>query len=222
MVTQAIIANGNVLDPTVSQTGINIFTNGADTRTRGIDLTASYASDLFGLGRVNWTLSGNYNKTKITKIGLAPATLTPAGATQPIALFDAGVISNLERASPRWKLIAGAFFTSGPLSVTLRETVYGKTAQDVSPDGGTFYRQTVKTAGITDLQVNFKLTRSIELSAGANNLFNKRPPNYRVLPAAGGLTGTVVTGGNIYDSPLTSSPYGINGGYYYGRINFSF
>jgi iron complex outermembrane receptor protein len=34
-VLAAIKANGNVLDPTVTQTGINIFTNGLDTRTRG-------------------------------------------------------------------------------------------------------------------------------------------------------------------------------------------
>jgi iron complex outermembrane receptor protein len=33
---------------------------------------------------------------------------------------------------------------------------------------------------------------------------------------------TLVNGGNQLDAPLTFSPYGINGGYYYGRIDFSF
>ncbi|MFX5999163.1 hypothetical protein ABTF05_22545, partial [Acinetobacter baumannii] len=50
IVTQAIVANGNVLDPTVTQTGINIFTNGASTRTRGIELTANVPSDFGSWG----------------------------------------------------------------------------------------------------------------------------------------------------------------------------
>jgi len=41
-----------------------------------------------------------------------------------------------------------------------------------------------------------------------------------VLPCA--IPRTIVTGGNVYDAPMTFSAYGINGGYYYGRINFSF
>ncbi|WP_294392580.1 TonB-dependent receptor [uncultured Sphingomonas sp.] len=216
-VTAAIIANGNVLDPTVSQTGINIFTNGADTRTRGIDVTASYTTPLGGMGSVNWTLSANYNRTKLTEIGLAPAALTPPGGTRPVALFDAEAISNLERASPRVKLVAGAFWTMDALSVTLRETLYGKSSQDVSPDGGTYYRQTIKTAAITDLELSYKLSSVIELSAGANNLFNKKPPKIQVLADE-----TIVNGGNNFDAPLTFSPYGINGGYYYGRVTFSF
>lgn len=217
VVTTAIIANGNVLDPTVSQTGINIFTNGADTRTRGVDATASYTTPIGDMGSINWTLSANYNKTKLTKIGLAPTTLTPAGGTQPIALFDAEAISNLERASPRVKVVAGAFWTMDRLSVTLRETLYGKSSQDVSPDGGTYYRQTIKTAALTDLELSYKLTDAIELSAGANNLFNKKPPKIQVLADE-----TIVNGGNVFDAPLTFSPYGINGGYYYGRVTFSF
>jgi iron complex outermembrane receptor protein len=54
-VTAAIIANGNVLDPTVTNTGVNIFSNGLDTRTRGVDLVVSYPTDLGEFGRINWT-----------------------------------------------------------------------------------------------------------------------------------------------------------------------
>ena len=42
VIVDAIIANGNVLDPEVTaegDTGINLFTNGVTTRTRGVDLT---------------------------------------------------------------------------------------------------------------------------------------------------------------------------------------
>ncbi|MGH1560054.1 TonB-dependent receptor domain-containing protein [Caulobacter segnis] len=40
-VNAAIAANGNILDSTVTSTGINIFSNGLDTRTRGLDFVVS-------------------------------------------------------------------------------------------------------------------------------------------------------------------------------------
>ena len=214
IVTTAILANGNVLDPTVSQTGINIFTNGANTRTRGVDLVASYATDFGTLGTVNWTLSGNYNETRITKLGIAPATLGG------IPLFDVGAQANLETASPKVKLIGSAFYTVGKLSATLRGTMYGRSSSLLSPDGGTYYRQRVGTAYIQDVELNYKLTRALEVSIGANNLFDKRPPTVALVP--GTTNNTLVNGGNVLDAPLTFSPYGINGGYYYGRINIGF
>ena len=37
------------------------------------------------------------------------------------------------------------------------------------------------------------------------------------------MLGSIVsTGGNVYDAPLGFSPYGINGGFYYGRVSFKF
>ncbi len=214
IVTTAILANGNVLDPTVSQTGINIFTNGANTRTRGVDLVASYATDFGTLGTVNWTLSGNYNETRITKLGIAPATLGG------IPLFDVGAQANIETASPKVKLIGSAFYTVGKLSATLRGTMYGRSSSLLSPDGGTYYRQRVGTAYIQDVELNYKLARALEVSIGANNLFDKRPPTVALVP--GTTNNTLVNGGNVLDAPLTFSPYGINGGYYYGRINIGF
>lgn len=214
VVRQAIVANGNVLDPTVTQTGINIFTNGADTRTRGLELTASIPSDFGSAGKVNWSLSGNYNATKATKILAAPASL---GTT---ALFDKGALSFLETASPKFKAIASGFYTLGRFSATARGTLYGKTSAYYSPDGGTFYKQTVGTAVIADLELSYKLLTGIEITFGANNLFNKRPPTVSLVP--GTTNTTLVNGGNVIDAPLSFSPYGINGGYYYGKIGFKF
>ena len=143
IVTAAIVANGNVLDPTVSTTGINIFTNGANTRTRGVDLVVSYLTDFGGAGKVNWSLTGNYNKTKITSVGRAPAALGGIG------LFDLTTISNIETASPRVKIIGQAFYTLDRFSATLRGTVYGKSSPQQSPDGGAYYPQRIGTAFIS-------------------------------------------------------------------------
>ncbi|MGJ3647673.1 TonB-dependent receptor plug domain-containing protein [Sphingomonas sp. GlSt437] len=214
IVTAAILANGNVLDPTVVQTGINIFTNGADTRTRGVELTASYRASLGDVGTVNLTLSGNYNDTSITRLGVAPATLGG------IALFDPASQSNLTTASPKVKVIGSAAFDLGKFSATARGTVFGVTSNLTSPNGGTFYLQRIPAAFIADLEVGYQLTKGIQLTVGANNLFDKRPPTVQLVP--GTTNFTIVTGNNVLDAPLPFSPYGINGGYYYGRVSFKF
>ncbi len=217
LVTNAIVANGNILDPTVTQTGISVFTNGGDTRTRGIDATASYDIGLNDLGDLTLSLSGNYNKTILTKINAAPAGLPGA------ALFDLGAQSTLTTASPRVKVVTQGFYTYHAISIMVRENFYGSTSELVSPDGGTFYRSTVGFAAITDLEIGVKLTRQVTFSFGAQNLTDKKPPTYLLLPNAANPNQPIVsTGGNVYDAPLTFSPYGINGGYYYGRLAFKF
>ena len=213
IVTEAIRANGNVLDPTVNQTGINIFTNGADTRTRGVDLVVSYVTDFADYGKVNWTLSGNYNETKALNLNAAPTTLGN------IPLFDLEAQSYLETASPKTKVIGSIFYALDKLGATLRGTLYGKTTAYLSPDGGSYYKQTIGTAFIGDVELNYDLTRDLKLSVGANNVFNKRPPNVGLVP---GSTNSTVNDGNVLDAPLTFSPYGINGGYYYARFNITF
>jgi len=213
VVTEAIRANGNVLDPTVNQTGINIFTNGADTRTRGVDLVVSYVTDFADYGKVNWTLSGNYNETKALNLNAAPTTLGN------IPLFDLEAQSYLETASPKTKVIGSIFYALDKFGATLRGTLYGKTTAYLSPDGGSYYKQTIGTAFIGDVELNYDLTRDLKLSVGANNVFNKRPPNVGLVP---GSTNSTVNDGNVLDAPLTFSPYGINGGYYYARFNITF
>ncbi|MGK6320298.1 TonB-dependent receptor plug domain-containing protein [Sphingomonas sp. DT-204] len=220
VVTQAIIANGNVLDPTVSQTGINIFTNGADTRTRGVDLVLSYASDFGSAGKVDWMVSGTYNETKATRIGLAPAELTPPGGAAPIALFDRSAIANLETASPKVKVIGSANYSLGDFAAALRGTVFGHSSTYASPNGGTYYKQEIGTALIIDLDASYTVDETVTFTIGANNLFNKKPPTVALVPGTSDFT--LVNGGSVLDAPLTFSPYGINGGYYYGRVSIKF
>ena len=215
IVTQAIIANGNILDPTVTQTGIATFTNGGTSRTRGIEAVASYASDFGSYGTVNWTLTGNYNETKLTYVGPGPAQLGG------ISLFDATTRSLLENGSPKVKIIGSAFYSYSIFSATLRETFYGTSSELLSPNGGTYYNNRVGPAFITDLEVNARVTKSIQLSLGANNLFNKKPPTVFLVQNGTNLP-TISSGGNVFDAPIGVSPYGNNGGYYYGRINFAF
>jgi iron complex outermembrane recepter protein len=211
-VLAAIAAHGNTLDPTVQYVGVSLFTNGINTETKGAEVTVNYASDFGDYGHVDWSVSGNYNDTTIKKINATPSQLLPQ------SLFDDIAKSDLTTASPKYKVAFGAYWSKGPWSANLRETIYGKTSDLVSPNGAAGSQQTVGVAAITDLEGTYAVTKSLKLSLGANNLFDKKPPNRLQNPAAH----SIADGSNVYDAPIGISPYGINGGYYYARAVISF
>lgn len=210
----AIAAHGNILDPTVTYTGVTLLLNGLSTLTQGIDVSANYVSDLGSVGTINWTLAGNYNDTSLSKI--IP---TPAALGAGVVLFDQTARTTLTNASPREKIGLSALWDWSDWSVNLRETLYGPSSYDDSPDGATYYRQKVSTAAITDLEIDYHYLESWTIALGANNLFNKYPESVGVVP---GDPTTLQNGGNVVGAPLGISPYGINGGFYYTRLTFNF
>jgi iron complex outermembrane receptor protein len=218
-VLNAITAHGNTLDSGISYAGIAVFTNGVDTRTQGAELTVNYASDFGEYGHVDWSGGLNYNKTDVTRQKPLPAVAVsahPEIITQT-SLLSPNALSALTDSTPREKLVAGAYWTLGKWSANVRETIYGPTSQLETTSNITTTAR-VPTAAITDLEVSYRLIESVKVALGANNLFNKKPPNFGNLPG----TQQPVDGGNILDGPINFSPYGINGGYYYGRVTISF
>lgn len=212
-VRAAILANGNALDPTVTQTGITIFTNGLNTRTRGAEFVATYSSNLDTWGSVNWSLTANVNRTKVTKIKAPPAQL--AGAS----LFDRTAIANLETASPKYRLVAGALWTFGDLTVSLKEAVYGPSSSLGSRTGAIYYETKIKTAAITDIEVSYRIIPPVKIAIGANNLFNSYPDRVNALLRDDYFRNN--SNAHVTQFP-TFSPFGINGGYYYGRVTYTF
>ena len=223
-VLAAIAAHGNVLDPSVTYVGIAVFTNGANTRTQGVELTATYASDFGDYGHVDWSAAFNYNKTEITHLTpLPPAVANPAFSQT--RLLSPTAFSPLTTGSPREKAVLGAYWTKGKFSVNLRETILGSVSTIIDFSGaGTdpeAQKFTVGSTGITDLDIGYQLTDTLKFDIGANNLFDQRPPGVPNVPdGSGGVR--PLSGNNVYGEPAQFSPYGINGGYYYGRITFTF
>jgi len=213
-VTAAIAANGNVLDSTVSQTGINIFTNGANTTTKGVEFVATFPSvNLGAMGRLDLSASGDYSKTEVTKLLDASSVILTSD------LFDESAVSVLEHSAPEYRVIGSALWTSGGWSVSLKETVYGQSSTTSQGDDGVWYKSSIPITGITDLDVTYKLTKSVKLSAGANNLFNTMPPKL----STGLLNSYIDANDNSSVGQYPSwSPYGFNGGYYYAKVSVSF
>jgi len=205
----AIQANGNVAPPGVSYVSAKYFTNGADTKTRGVDLNADYVTDHGDLGTIKWVLGGNYNITNITQVKAAPAALRAAG----VNLLDPAAKSYLTTAAPRTKVTLAATYFKNDWEITLRETRYGSTSEYVDPSGaGIFYLQKVDAAFITDITVKYNITDQASIEVGANNVFD-------VLPNDTSLVSRGSTGSGVYP---TFSPYGFNGAYYFTRLAAKF
>ena len=213
-VLAAIIANGNVLDPTVTDTGVNIFANGLDTRTQGVDIVMTYASDFGEYGAIDWSLAGSYTKTDVTRI--APP---PSGLAAGVALFDATAISDLETASPEYRVVAGALWNADKLSVNTKATLYGPSSEMLSADGSTYYKTQIDERIIIDLDISYAVTDAVTVSLGANNLLNEVPEKYN--PAL--LQQYFQDNNNAAVGQYANfSPFGINGGYYYGKLAYTF
>jgi iron complex outermembrane receptor protein len=211
IVTTAILAHGNALDPTVTQTGVALFVNGISTLTQGIDLSVSYLTDFDAFGSISWTLAGNYNDTSISKMIPTPALLAPQ------TLFSRTATTLLTRASPKEKIGLSALWSLDDWTVNIRETLYGPTSVYNSPNGGTYYLNKVNTTAITDLEIDYHYLESWTIAFGANNLTDERPD------AVGVVSPTQLnTNGNVVGAPLGISPFGINGGFYYTRLTFNF
>ncbi|MFN9926052.1 MAG: TonB-dependent receptor plug domain-containing protein [Phenylobacterium sp.] len=219
-VRAAILASGSVLDPTVTQTGINIFTNGLNTRTRGADLVVTMRSNLEDWGSIQWSLTGNWSDTKVTKFATPPAQL------QGASLFDRTSVGFLETSTPKYRAVLGALWTWNDLSVNVKESLYGpasilnnRLGCPLSLPASNCFKLGIGTTLTTDLEISYKVFESVKLTVGANNLFNKFPDKlnqaYRDTFLAANANGYVT-------QYPTFSAFGINGGYWYGKINYTF
>jgi iron complex outermembrane receptor protein len=223
-VLTAISKKGVTIDSGLSYTGISLFANAANTSTQGFEATANYASDFGDYGHVDWSIGFNYNKTDITAVFPLPAAVanTPAQCTGPNALpvcntgfLTPNASSALTTATPREKVILQANWTWRQFAVNLRETIYGPVSQYTATS--TPYLLTIGTTGITDLDVAYNITPKLKLSIGANNLFDIVPP---LIP--NGSNGKPIDGGRVFNVPNGDSPWGQDGGYYYGRVTLKF
>ncbi len=219
VIVDAIVANGNTLDPEVTQfgdTGINLFTNGVTTRTRGAELMFDYAQELGGMG-VTWSVAANYNRTEVTKVRATPPEF---GSTQ--ALYDDEALADLEDTTPRYVLNLGAVLEWERVTVRVHELVYGKSFDyDISSYGGTLfpYKNEIPTTAVTNLEVSFQAMDALTFTVGATNLFDEYPAKRNA--TLRGLQAQNNDNSAVSQYP-SFSPFGINGAYYYGTLSYRF
>ncbi|WP_425253741.1 TonB-dependent receptor plug domain-containing protein [Janthinobacterium sp. NFX145] len=181
-------------------TEAQFFVNSVDTRTRGLDLTASHKGELAG-NRLNTFLALNLSKTEVTKVK-TPASLT---GFEDVLLSERERLF-IEQGGPRAKATLGFDYITGKLESDLRVIYFGP--QTLGTFSGTANgvpnaRYAAKTSA--DLSFTYSISKNTKLTFGGNNIFNVKPTTQNAGETDNGFK---------YDSVQ----FGLNGASYFGRL----
>lgn len=191
---------------------VSYFTNGLSTRTRGVDVVASYNTDAFG-GKLNLSLAYNHNSNKVT--------------SADNNVINPDQIANIRNLAPHDVAHFSATYSNGPFSLTARESYYGSWVNATDYGNGTGVGgsnggplQHFGAKAVTDLDITYNLSKEMAISVGANNLFNTFPDKLNnnsigLFPVVGGSAD-----GQVY--PRNGGPFGMNGGFWYARVRVKY
>jgi iron complex outermembrane receptor protein len=192
----------NALDKVLADNGIvaaSFWTNGINTRTSGIDVVASYRNVMLGSGKLAFNLAANYvinnglegaKSTSDYESGdinqpngnvINPSLIAAAGKS----VFDYTQDALLFSSRPKYKAILGIDYGVKKISVSLNNTLFGPTT--FRQAGLNANLKTVfKPAVVTDLGLNFELSKTLSLGINVNNILNVLPKwELKALNAAG-------------------------------------
>ncbi len=144
------------------------FVNSVDTRTWGVDLTASHEADVAG-GTLQTMLAYNYNRTEVQDIH-APASLI---GREDVLLSERERLF-IEQGAPRSKAVLGFDYTTGPWNADLKLIYFG------SQTLGTFSgppapNQRYNAKASADVSVSYAFSDNTRLTLGAANVFDTFP-----------------------------------------------
>lgn len=192
-------------------TRARFFLNAIDSRTKGVDVVATYSMDLASNGELLLNAGYNYNDNEVTDILEPPAVLQSAGFDQD-NLFSGTELRRFEVGSPKNKLNLSASWNLDDWSATLRATRYGET-QD--PSSNPARNEVIPAEWVADLDVGYQITENLKLSVGANNIFDEYPD------ASRNLIEDVTTFTRIF-AYSSFAPYGFTGRFVYGNVSYTF
>ncbi|WP_294312544.1 TonB-dependent receptor [uncultured Chryseobacterium sp.] len=203
-VKDRIVITSNITDDRLAVYGVEsgrFFANAIDTETKGIDLVVAYDWRL-GSGNLNINLAGNYTETKITDFHFPVNLQTPQNE-----FFGPDQVNIIESLSPKTKATLGLNYGIGKFNFLVRNTYFGKVIRDGYPFGGV---QEFNPKVVTDVSIGYDFTKNINLTIGANNVFDVFP-DLQIYE-------------NSYYGVFRYAPVqmGTLGNYFFGRLNFTF
>ncbi len=204
-----------ILSPFQAQgvTTAQFFTNSVDTKTVGVDLVASYATALGG-GTLNLTGSATFTKTDVERVNVPQAmadSFTSGNLdTVRVRILNPEDRNRLEDALPRQKGSLQARWQRGRFGALGRATYYGPIEyhHPTSPVNDEHFG--AKT--LFDLDLGYRVSGGVRLAVGGSNIFNTFPDQQR-------KAANISFGRFIYSRRVTQ--FGINGGFYYGRLQLT-
>ena len=170
------------------------FVNDFDTRTQGVDVVASLPLELTDTGTTLLSVVGNHTRTRVTDFN-------------PQTLGDCR-IRQLQEALPQYRFNATVAHDVDKLSLLGRINYHGSYFEAHNSSCGLPIDAGAEVT--LDVELSYQFTEQFALSVGAENLFDNEPhPNPHARTASGAKF-------------PESSPFGLNGGYYYARGRFTF
>jgi len=187
-------------------TAFSYFTNGLDTRTRGVDAVASYTVP-FTASSLELTAAYSYNDTEVKKFDGSPAVFQALGITQ--SLIGRDEIGRIEDSFPRDKSIVSGTWRSDHWELGLAATRYGSFT--VRNSATATRDQTYDAKWVLDASASYKPSENWTLTLGADNLLDEYPD--RTVDLQNSTWGML---------PYSNySPFGFNGAYVYGRVRYT-
>ncbi|TDP32573.1 iron complex outermembrane receptor protein [Idiomarina aquatica] len=178
------------------------FVNAVDTTTKGVDIVVTQQFDLGGYGDLKGQLAYGYNDTEIDAINLPPLL---DGLDD--VLFDQEEQTRMTESVPKNSGSLGLTHELGKWSSNIQFSYFG--TYDIYYSSGT---ETYGPDWITDVTVNYQWNDNLKISVGAQNLFSDYPDMRS--------EGNQFNG--IFKYPLTNSPIGFNGGYFFTELQYTF
>lgn len=200
---------GFTADQYVGINNVNFFANAANTLTKGVDIVATAKGNL-GSGAITFTAALNFNENTVESINSTELINSPA-KNDPTKtpddwfknkLFDRQQRSRIEVWQPKNKVNLSATYQIGKIDITARLVRFGEVQYihnlevDAKKSDGTYWNtqfardangkalidQTFKPVAITDLVLGYRLSNNLNLSVGANNLFDIYPDQIYIDP----------------------------------------
>ncbi|MGH7549033.1 MAG: TonB-dependent receptor, partial [Gemmatimonadales bacterium] len=195
--------------------GVAYFTNGLDTRTQGLDVTASLRLPA-GAGTLDLTGAGNYTKNEITRVDPLPAILRAYNSAES-GIIDSVTVIATEDERPDWRATVTAQYSTGRFHALVRGSYFGgfSSAQPCLLDG---CRENYGGKALLDAEVGYRFGQ-VDLSIGIRNLFDTYPdqPTSEVIVDTDGNR-SKDWNNNFGTFPwAAASPFGYNGRYLYTR-----
>lgn len=208
----ALRVGGYSIPSTVSMDAVTAtyFANVANTRTRGIDVTADYVQDLGDAGALNWSFAAEVNRNKVSDI---------QNDANGVTLLNQMQKGWLRYSQPADKETLGVRWKKGPFDIGAQEVRWGPLQDYVYYTSGpnafsstTFVSFHQKARYTTNLSASWQAKSNLKLTVGGENITNTYP---KQMPAIASLYGVTK-----YD--YNNTQIGLNGAFVYGKVGFSF
>ncbi len=171
-------------------TSASFFINGINTVTQGVDVVLNLKNLMIGSGKFGVNLAGNYNNSKITgesETGKKILAEVKARTGENIVPFNRMEEAINTTSRPAYKAVLGFDYTVGKLAFYLNNTLFGKAkwvndgidagayAAWNDPNESTMGYLQYKPRVVTDLNINYNLSKMSSLSLNVANIFNVLP-----------------------------------------------